>query len=110
MCIEIMLNAVNLTLIAFNRWQPAVPRVAAETLVTNPAHPPSVEMNPHHGQIFAFMVIAIAAAEAAVGLAIGTERIELEPLRLHDVVEGLLLVLVENARDAPFDRLELGVD
>jgi NADH-quinone oxidoreductase subunit K len=48
MCIELMLNAVNLMLVAFNRWAPAN----------------------HAGQIFAFFVIAVAAAEAAVGLAI----------------------------------------
>jgi len=48
MSIELMLNAVNLTLVAYNRYHP-----------TN-----------HSGQIFAFFVIAVAAAEAAVGLAI----------------------------------------
>lgn len=48
MSIELMLNAVNLTLVTFNRLQPAN----------------------HDGQIFAFFIIAIAAAEAAVGLAI----------------------------------------
>jgi NADH-quinone oxidoreductase subunit K len=48
MCIELMLNAVNLMLIAFNRYMPVN----------------------HTGQIFAFFVIAVAAAEAAVGLAI----------------------------------------
>lgn len=48
MSIEIMLNAVNLTLVGFNRWLPAN----------------------HAGQLFAFFVIAVAAAEAAVGLAI----------------------------------------
>ena len=48
MSIELMLNSVNLSLIAFNRWMP-----------TN-----------HTGQVFAFFVIAVAAAEAAVGLAI----------------------------------------
>ncbi len=48
MSIELMLNAVNLTLVAFNRTQPTS----------------------HTGQIFAFFVIAVAAAEAAVGLAI----------------------------------------
>lgn len=47
MCIELMLNAVNLTLVAFNR------------------------MYLHHtGQMFTFFIIAVAAAEAAVGLAI----------------------------------------
>jgi NADH-quinone oxidoreductase subunit K len=48
MCIELMLNSVNLMLVAFNRWMP----------------------QNHAGQIFAFFVIAVAAAEAAVGLAI----------------------------------------
>lgn len=48
MSIELMLNAANVTLVAFNRWHP----------------------NDHAGQVFAFFVIAVAAAEAAVGLAI----------------------------------------
>lgn len=53
MSIEIMLNSVNLTLVAFNRWNPG------EAGNWN-----------HQGQVFAFFVIAVAAAEAAVGLAI----------------------------------------
>jgi NADH-quinone oxidoreductase subunit K len=48
MSIELMLNAVNLTLVTFNRLHAA----------------------DHTGQIMAFFLIAIAAAEAAVGLAI----------------------------------------
>ena len=48
MSIELMLNAVNLLLVAFNR-----------------AHTGNMG-----GQIFAFFIIAVAAAEAAVGLAI----------------------------------------
>ena len=48
MSIELMLNAVNLLLVAFNRQDPA-------------------NMS---GQVFAFFIIAVAAAEAAVGLAI----------------------------------------
>jgi NADH-quinone oxidoreductase subunit K len=48
MSIELMLNSVNLTLVAYNR----------------------VHTESHSGQIFTFFVIAIAAAEAAVGLAI----------------------------------------
>jgi NADH-quinone oxidoreductase subunit K len=55
MSIELMLNAVNLTLVAYNR-QHAVAAVAGQAY--------------HTGQIFAFFVIAVAAAEAAVGLAI----------------------------------------
>jgi NADH-quinone oxidoreductase subunit K len=49
MSVELLLNAVNLTLVAFNRMRP----------------------DDHTGQMFAFFVIAVAAAEAAVGLAIG---------------------------------------
>ncbi|MFW2387402.1 MAG: NADH-quinone oxidoreductase subunit NuoK [Polyangiales bacterium] len=48
MSIELMLNSVNVVLLSFNR--------------ANPAN--------HDGQVFAFFVIAVAAAEAAVGLAI----------------------------------------
>jgi len=47
MCIELMLNAVNLTFIAFARYWGRI-----------------------EGQIFVFFVMAVAAAEAAVGLAI----------------------------------------
>jgi len=51
MCIEIMLNAVNIALVAFSRY--LVPNVVLLT-----------------GQVFAIFVITVAAAEAAVGLAI----------------------------------------
>ncbi len=47
MSIEIMLNAVNISLIAFDKY-----------------------MNQHDGQIFSFMVMCVAAAEVSVGLAI----------------------------------------
>jgi len=47
MCIELMMNGANLTLVAFSAF------------LNNPA-----------GQIFVFFVIAVAAAETAVGLAI----------------------------------------
>ena len=46
MCVELMLNAVNLTFVAFSRAYGAA------------------------GQIFVFFVMVVAAAEAAVGLAI----------------------------------------
>ncbi|HVE63076.1 MAG TPA: NADH-quinone oxidoreductase subunit NuoK [Mycobacteriales bacterium] len=49
MSIEIMLNAVNINLIAFNAW-------LQDTLLA--------------GQIFGLFVIAVAAAEVGVGLAI----------------------------------------
>ena len=47
MCIELMLNAVNLTFVAFSRYYADVT-----------------------GQLFVFMVMSVAAAEAAVGLGI----------------------------------------
>ena len=47
MCIEMMLNAVNLTFVALSR-----------------------QLQSLDGQIFVFMVMAVAAAEVAVGLAI----------------------------------------
>jgi NADH-quinone oxidoreductase subunit K len=47
MCIELMLNSVNLTFVAFSSY------LGNET-----------------GQMFVFFVMAVAAAEAAVGLAI----------------------------------------
>ena len=47
MCIELMLNAANLSLVAFSR-----------------------EIGDDQGQILAFMVMVVAAVEVAVGLAI----------------------------------------
>jgi NADH-quinone oxidoreductase subunit K len=47
LCLELMLNAVNLSFVAFSR-----------------------QLNQVHGQIFVFFVMVVAAAEAAVGLAI----------------------------------------
>lgn len=49
LCIELMLNAVNINMVAFNRY------LTPELLT---------------GQIFSIFIITIAAAEAAVGLAI----------------------------------------
>lgn len=60
MCIEIMLNAVNLTFVALSRFVPARPLVPGAGAVD-----PQIT-----GQIFAIFIITIAAAEAAVGLAI----------------------------------------
>jgi NADH-quinone oxidoreductase subunit K len=50
MCVELMLNAVNLTLVAFSRYQGPQGNIT--------------------GQLFVFIVMTVAAAEAAVGLAI----------------------------------------
>lgn len=66
MSIELMLNAVNLMLVAANRWQPATVEMPTEPMPGFVSHSPIA----HHGQVFAFFVIAVAAAEAAVGLSI----------------------------------------
>lgn len=55
MCIELMLNAANLSLLAASRMHTLAPDATA----------PSLE-----GPIFAIFVIVIAAVEAAVGLAL----------------------------------------
>jgi NADH-quinone oxidoreductase subunit K len=47
MCIELMLNAVNLLLVAFSNYY-----------------------NDASGQVFVFFIMAVAAAEVAIGLAI----------------------------------------
>ena len=53
MCIEIMLNAVNIALVAFARY----------------LNPEDLDMAAT-GQIFVIFIMVVAAAEAAVGLAI----------------------------------------
>ena len=50
MCIEMMMNAVNLTFIAFSRY-----------------------LDSAAGQIFVFMIMAVAAVEVAIGLALLVE-------------------------------------
>lgn len=65
MCVELMLNAVNLTLIAFSQF-----------------------LGDQQGQILVFFVMTVAAAEAAVGLAIvisvyrNKETVEIDKLNL----------------------------
>jgi NADH-quinone oxidoreductase subunit K len=55
MSIELMLNAVNLTFVAFARYWQEHPRP---------------DLLPLSGQVFVFFVMVVAAAEAAVGLGI----------------------------------------
>lgn len=50
MCVEMMMNAVNLTFIAFSRY-----------------------LDSTTGQIFVFMIMAVAAVEVAIGLALLVE-------------------------------------
>jgi NADH-quinone oxidoreductase subunit K len=57
MCLELMLNAANLSLVAFARFG----TVAA---AGGPASPN------YNGQVLVFFIITVAAAEVAVGLAI----------------------------------------
>jgi NADH-quinone oxidoreductase subunit K len=65
MCVEMMLNAVNLTFIAFSKY-----------------------LGNLDGQIFVFLVMTVAAAEAAVGLALmiaffkNRESIDVEDMNL----------------------------
>ena len=50
MCVEMMMNAVNLTFVAFSRY-----------------------LDSTTGQVFVFMIMAVAAVEVAVGLALLVE-------------------------------------
>lgn len=65
MCVELMLNSVNMTFIAFSKYLGNI-----------------------DGQVFVFFVMTVAAAEAAVGLALmiafykNRESIDVEDLRL----------------------------
>ena len=53
MSLELMLNAANLSLVAFSRFR------------VN-----SLGLPDYHGEVFVFFIITVAAAEVAVGLAI----------------------------------------
>jgi len=59
MCVELMLNAVNLLLVAFSKMH-ALAFAAGKTGVTNGTD----------GQLFVFFIMVVAAAEVSVGLAI----------------------------------------
>ncbi len=57
MCVELMLNAVNLLLVAFSKMH----------------HVNAIAVNPNagtDGQLFVFFIMVVAAAEVSVGLAI----------------------------------------
>jgi NADH-quinone oxidoreductase subunit K len=62
MCIELMLNAVNLLLVAFSKMPQA--GIAANSVSTT-AVQAGID-----GQIFVFFIMVVAAAEVSVGLAI----------------------------------------
>ena len=67
MSIELMLNAVNLLLVAYNR----------------------LHADDMGGQMFAFFIIAVAAAEVAVGLAIVLSLYRLRATVLSDEADSL---------------------
>ena len=58
MCVEMLLNAANINFVAFG-----------SQFVGDPTRVPATA-SPYSGFVYAFFIIAIAAAEAAVGLAI----------------------------------------
>lgn len=59
MCVELMLNAVNLLLVAFSKMHHATAAVGDAATNTG------IE-----GQLFVFFIMVVAAAEVSVGLAI----------------------------------------
>lgn len=59
MCIELMLNAVNLLLVAFSKM------FHATAVIENAASTTGIE-----AQVFVFFIMVVAAAEVSVGLAI----------------------------------------
>ena len=77
MSIEVMLNATNLALVAFNRS-----RLAPSLAQTYPGQS-------HTGQVFAFFIIAAEAAEVAVGLAIVLAMYRLRRTVLSDEADLL---------------------
>ncbi len=70
MSIELMLNAVNITFIAFNRFQ---------------------QPDTYNGQVMVFFVMTIAAAEAAIGLALAVmifKRFKQVNIRFFEHLKG----------------------
>lgn len=59
MCIELMLNAVNLLLVAFSKLH------NANAMALNPNTTAGID-----GQLFVFFIMVVAAAEVCVGLSI----------------------------------------
>ena len=59
MCIELMLNSVNLTFLTFARYQMAISKSPGE-----------MQQSMMAGQMMVIFVMAVAAAEGAVGLGI----------------------------------------
>ena len=60
MCVELMLNAVNLLLVAFSKLPHAVASPTGTAMASNGTD----------AQLFVFFIMVVAAAEVSVGLAI----------------------------------------
>jgi NADH-quinone oxidoreductase subunit K len=88
MCIELMLNAVNLTFLSFARYQYATQAAAADLHKTAAELAIQTQATAMDGQIMVIFVMAVAAAEVAVGLGIIMaifrlrENIDLDELNL----------------------------
>ncbi|MHB1361061.1 MAG: NADH-quinone oxidoreductase subunit NuoK [Thermoleophilia bacterium] len=67
MCVELMLNAINISLVAYSNYSPT---------------------GGGRGEVFVFFVFALAAAEAAIGLAIAIAMYRLKQrLTIDDLDE-----------------------
>lgn len=83
MCIELMLNAVNLTFLTFARYAIAFPQGSFRSVAD-----PHAKMAALNGQMMVIFVMAVAAAEVAVGL-------------------GIIMAIYRLRDDVDIDRLNL---
>ena len=82
MSIELMLNAVNLNMIAFSRY------LALNQASFAALKPVSLAVEPLTGPIFTIFIIVVAAAEAAVGL-------------------GIVIAMYRNRKTVAIDEIDL---
>jgi NADH-quinone oxidoreductase subunit K len=82
MSIELILNAVNLNLIAFSRYLQMNQRALADL------KPVGLAVDPLAGPVFTIFIIVVAAAEAAVGL-------------------GIVIAMFRNSETVAIDEIDL---
>ncbi|HVG20937.1 MAG TPA: NADH-quinone oxidoreductase subunit NuoK [Blastocatellia bacterium] len=82
MSIELILNAVNLNLIAFSRYLQINQRALADL------KPVGLIVDPLAGPVFTIFIIVVAAAEAAVGL-------------------GIVIAMFRNSETVAIDEIDL---
>jgi NADH-quinone oxidoreductase subunit K len=82
MSIELILNAVNLNLIAFSRYLQINEKVLADL------KPVGLIVDPLAGPVFTIFIIVVAAAEAAVGL-------------------GIVIAMFRNSETVAIDEIDL---